>query len=98
MAIIQQYPYINENGIEDISRIKTYSDNNNLIIQQETGIEYEEAIDTYPCKFHYIEKIRTEEETHKAEESNTDTQKHEYSVMSSVTQDDDMIPVTISKQ
>ncbi len=32
------------------------------------------------------------------EEENADTQKHEYSAMSSVTQDDDMIPVTINKQ
>ena len=34
---------------------KTYSDNDKKIIQVETGIEYDEAIDVYPVRYTYIE-------------------------------------------
>ena len=43
---------------------KTYSDNNKYVIQLETGIEYDEAIDVYPLRYTYIEsdrEISTEE-------------------------------------
>ena len=41
--------------------IKTYSDNNKYIIQNETGIEYMEAVDI-PNKHTYIESEREIEE------------------------------------
>lgn len=53
---------------------KTYSDNNKYIIQVETGIKYEEAIDVYPLRYTYIESeedIVVEEETTEAMEENT---------------------------
>lgn len=49
---------------DGITLYKTYSDNNKMIIQVETGIEYSEAIDVYPIRYTYIESendIPTEE-------------------------------------
>lgn len=40
--------------INDIMLVKTYSDSNKYIIQNETGIEYAEAVDI-PNKYTYIE-------------------------------------------
>ena len=40
--------------INDIMLVKTYSDSNKYIIQNETGIEYSEAVDI-PNKYTYIE-------------------------------------------
>lgn len=48
--IIEEYPY---NGRTD--RIRHYSDNSYTIIQNETGIEYGEAVDVYPCPYTYSE-------------------------------------------
>lgn len=45
--------------------IKHYSDQGYYILQKETGIQYEEAIDVVPCIYTYIEttnKLETEEE------------------------------------
>ena len=35
--------------------VKHYSDQNLKIIQMETGIEYDSAIDAIPCRYTYIE-------------------------------------------
>lgn len=51
MAVITEYPY---NG-NDYNHIRHYSDDNKTVIQVETGNEYGEAIDVYPCNFTYIE-------------------------------------------
>ena len=48
--IIEECPY---NGRED--RIRHYSDSGFIILQNETGNEYGEAIDTYPCPYTYTE-------------------------------------------
>lgn len=48
--IIEEYPY---NGRED--RIRRYSDSGFILRQNETGNEYGEAIDTYPCPYTYTE-------------------------------------------
>lgn len=48
--IIEEYPY---NGRED--RIRHYSDSSFIIRQNETGNEYGEAVDTYPCPYTYTE-------------------------------------------
>ena len=50
MAVILEYPYNGNNYL-----IRHYSDNNKTVIQVETGHEYGEAIDIYPCKYSYIE-------------------------------------------
>ena len=50
MALVEEYPY---NGRED--RIRHYSDAGFTILQVETGNEYGEAIDRYPCKYTYEE-------------------------------------------
>lgn len=48
--IIAEYPY---NGRKD--RIRHYSDSRFIIRQNETGNEYGEAIDVYPCPYAYSE-------------------------------------------
>lgn len=59
MAVIQEHPY---NGRED--RIRHVSDAGFTIIQNETGNEYGEAIDRYPCPYTYSETDhKIEEET-----------------------------------
>ena len=50
-----QYPYIDEKGNERPKLIKHYSDEGKLLLQNETGIEYEEAIDVHPCQYTYVE-------------------------------------------
>ncbi len=35
--------------------LKTYSDDNKMILQVETGIEYSEAVDVIPCMYTYVE-------------------------------------------
>ncbi len=56
MAVVEQYPYVNEKGESDHGRIKHYSDCGKMIVQQETGGVYEEAVDVYPCPFTYAEQ------------------------------------------
>jgi len=55
MAIQTQYPYINDEGRTYSNLIRTYSDNNKMILQVETGDEYEDAVDIYPTQFTYTE-------------------------------------------
>ena len=62
MAVVEQHPYIDEKRKKHNDLVKHYSDDGKTIIQLETGIEYEEAIDTYPCKYTYVEKVEPEEE------------------------------------
>lgn len=60
--IRQEYYMTRKDGI---ALYKTYSDNNKMILQVETGIEYSEAIDVYPVKYTYIESendIQSEEQ------------------------------------
>ena len=35
--------------------VRHYSDSGMMILQTETGIEYEEAVDVVPCRFTYEE-------------------------------------------
>ena len=55
MAIKTQYPYIDDNGEERDNLIKTYSDANMYIKQEETGNIYDAAVDVYPCRYTYTE-------------------------------------------
>lgn len=44
-----------EELIEDGRRVKHYSDQNLKILQVETGIIYDDAVDVIPCRFTYEE-------------------------------------------
>ena len=50
-----QHPYIDENGNERPELIRHYSDESKRLLQVETGREYDEAIDVYPCRYTYVE-------------------------------------------
>lgn len=68
MAIQTQYPYVDNEGNENPKLIKTYSDEGLNIRQNETGNEYEEAVDIYPTPYTYEEIIEPEvEETEEIE-------------------------------
>jgi hypothetical protein len=41
--------------IEDGNRIHHYSDSGFRILQNETGIVYDDAVDVIPCKYTYTE-------------------------------------------
>lgn len=53
--IIKEYPYVDISGKEYPNLIRHYSDKKKTIKQVETGVEYTDAIDIYPCKYNYIE-------------------------------------------
>lgn len=53
--IIVQSPYKDENNKEHFNLVRHYSDRGMRIRQRETGREYEEAIDTVPCRYTYEE-------------------------------------------
>ena len=58
VKIIEEYPFIDEEGNKRKDLIKHYSidDETNeryLILQKETSFEYFEAVDIYPCPYHY---------------------------------------------
>lgn len=58
--LIEEYPYAERDNL-----IRHYSDAGMMIRQAETGYEYGEAIDRYPCKYTYEETdtpIETDEE------------------------------------
>lgn len=42
--------YLNDNEL-----IRHYSDEGKTLLQVETGIEYQEAIDAVPCRYTYVE-------------------------------------------
>lgn len=41
--------------LRDGALVRHYSDTGMMILQVETGIEYEEAVDIVPCRYTYIE-------------------------------------------
>ena len=45
-----QFEYIKDNTL-----IRHYSDANFMILQNETGIKYSEAVDVIPCRYTYAE-------------------------------------------
>lgn len=55
MAIIQEYPYVDENGRKHRNLIRHYSDIGLKLRQLETNSLYDEAVDLYPCTKHYME-------------------------------------------
>lgn len=59
----EQYPYIDDNGVEHSNLIKHWTDDETkTLLQVETGAMYDEAIDAYPCRYTYQEIDKPEEE------------------------------------
>ena len=58
MEIKTQYPYVDENGVSHPNLIKHWveDENGNLgkMLQVETGMVYDIAIDIYPCRYNYV--------------------------------------------
>lgn len=61
MAVIEIYPYVDEQRVEHENFVQHKSDEGKQIIQLETGRIYDEAIDSYPCRYTYAEIIQPEE-------------------------------------
>lgn len=59
-----EYPYDN-----NLNLIRTYSDSGLKIIQVETGIVFDDAVDLYPCKYTYIEEVPEDEQVDYGNES-----------------------------
>ena len=53
--ICKQIPVIDISGRECFDLIRHYSDKGMYILQKETGLEFEDAVDTLPCKYTYEE-------------------------------------------
>ena len=52
----EQYPWVDENGVEHNDLIKHYREGGGKIICAETDEVYDDgAIDLYPCDLHYYE-------------------------------------------
>lgn len=61
--IKEQYPYIDDFGVEHDDLVKHWTTNDKkIMLQVETGDLYEEAIDAYPCRFTYEEVDKPVEE------------------------------------
>ena len=41
--------------LKDNTLVRHYSDENKTLLQVETGLEYDEAIDVVPCQYTYVE-------------------------------------------
>lgn len=61
MSVIEIYPYVDEQGVENEKLVQHKSDDGKRIIQLETGRIYDEAIDLYPSKYTYVEVIEPDE-------------------------------------
>ena len=68
--VVNEYPYIDENGKVHANLIKHYSDAGKYIIQVQTGIEYTEAVDVVPCRYTYVESSRDIEQPESEEMTN----------------------------
>lgn len=60
MAVIEEHPYIDENGEPYFDKVRHYSDDGKQIMQVETGKVYDEAVDIYPCPYTYVEVGETD--------------------------------------
>lgn len=53
--IIEEHPLIMDDGSENEGLTKHYSNSGMMMRQVETGAEYAEAVDIYPCAYTYEE-------------------------------------------
>ncbi len=53
--IVTEYPYQGNPRL-----VRTYSDSGKELLQVETGHVYDAAVDTYPCRFTYMETEKAE--------------------------------------
>lgn len=55
----EQYPFIEDNGTIRPDLIKHWAEDENgvqyLMLQNETGVMYAEAVDIYPCPYTYTQ-------------------------------------------
>ena len=60
-----EYPFQKDDGIFDFGLIKHWAEDENgkryIIRQVETNTEYGEAVDVYPCPYHYEVTDKIEE-------------------------------------
>ena len=73
IMIHTQYPFVDENGTVHNNLIKTWTDDESkTLLQVETGQNYDEAIDIYPCPYTYeeVDKPAEEENNNEGEENN----------------------------
>ena len=72
--IKEQYPFIEDNGTIRPDLIKHWAEEDGqkyLMVQNETGVYYAEAIDIYPCPYTYSQtdiKVGIEEESEEVEQ------------------------------
>ena len=72
--IKEQYPFIEDNGTIRTDLIKHWAEEDGqkyLMVQNETGVYYTEAIDIYPCPYTYSQtdiKVGVEEENEEIEQ------------------------------
>ena len=60
--IIQQHPFIHDDGTEDEGLVLTTTDDKTkALFQVETGAIYESALDVWPLLYHYEEVDRPED-------------------------------------
>lgn len=66
MAVFEQHPYVDSEGVAHEDLVKHASDSGKSIMQLETGRVYEEAVDNYPCAYTYVEieneKMKTDKD------------------------------------
>lgn len=57
IKLITEYPYINDEGVLRTDLVRHYALDENgkkyKMVQTETGNEYDDAIDLYPCRYIY---------------------------------------------
>lgn len=66
--IVREYYKTKKDGV---NLYRTYSDNNKIILQVETGVEYDEAIDVEFASYTYVETdkdIESEEDVNSLED------------------------------
>ena len=64
MAVLPEYPWKDDNGVAHPELIGHRSDQGKRIVQVDTGVPYDYAVDPYPTNRSYIEsEINIEDET-----------------------------------
>lgn len=73
IEVKEEYPFIDYNGKAQVGLIRHWAEDENgvhyVLKQVETELEYDEAIDVYPCRYTYVatDKIVGDESEEKEE-------------------------------